>query len=112
MQDYVNFFSCSEELQVHLSHVPSVEELKKTLASRFIMTMATSPPDQPVVKMFFYAQHVRYIYELSIHLRSLICNIYYRSKCASVFLGFHFSLFPHGSDYCCSQCHVVFRAQV
>ena len=47
-----------QEYQVQLEYVPPIKEMEKALASRFIMTMASSPPDQPSIKTFFYAQHV------------------------------------------------------
>ena len=49
---------CSHEMQVHLDYVPPPKELEKALAARFIMTMASSPPDKSTIKMFFYGQHV------------------------------------------------------
>ena len=45
-------------MQLQLEYVPPPKELEKALASRFIMTMAASSPDQPVIKLFLYAQHV------------------------------------------------------
>ena len=44
--------------QVRLGYVPPPKELEKALATRFIRTMASSAPDQPVIKFFLYAQHV------------------------------------------------------
>ena len=44
--------------QVKLEYVPPPMELVRTFAARFIFTMASSPPDQHVIKMFLYAQHV------------------------------------------------------
>lgn len=49
---------CSEELHVHLDQVPSAKKLTKNLASRFIVVIASSDPDLPVIKFYFYAQHV------------------------------------------------------
>ena len=49
---------CSHEMQVHLAYVPPPKELEKALAARFIMTMASSPPDKSTIKMFFYGQNV------------------------------------------------------
>ena len=46
------------EGEVKLDYMPPPREMEKALAARFIMTMASSPPDQQVIKMFFYAQHV------------------------------------------------------
>lgn len=51
-------FSCRREGQVRLDYMPPPKELEKALAAKFIMTMASSPPDQQVIKMFLYAQHV------------------------------------------------------
>ena len=45
-------------MQVHLVYVPPPKELEKALAARFIMTMASSPPDKSTIKMFFYGQNV------------------------------------------------------
>ena len=45
-------------MHVHLEAVPPTGELVKVLSSHHIMTMASSPPDQNVIKYFFYAQHV------------------------------------------------------
>ncbi len=41
-----------------MDYVPPPVEMERTLAARFIFTMACSPPDQAVIKMFLYAQHV------------------------------------------------------
>lgn len=53
---------CSQEIQVELDYVPPPKELERALASRFVMTMASSPPNQPAIRFFFYARHVRASY--------------------------------------------------
>lgn len=54
----ISNFLCSEELHVHLDQVPSAKKLTKNLASRYIVAIASSDPDQPIIKFYFYAQHV------------------------------------------------------
>lgn len=46
----------SESLQLTLSALPSPEELEQTMTAYRISTMASSPPDQPIAKFYFYAQ--------------------------------------------------------
>lgn len=41
-----------------LNYMPPPQEFKKILSARFILTMASSPPEQQKIKMFLYAQHV------------------------------------------------------
>ncbi|XP_065890599.1 AP-4 complex subunit beta-1-like [Dysidea avara] len=48
----------SDEMKLELDAVPSPEELQQTMQLSNIITMASSPANQPVVKFFFYAQHV------------------------------------------------------
>lgn len=60
----------NHEMQLQLQYVPPLKELERALASRFVMTMATSAPDQPVVKLFFYAQNVS-----TLHLFLVEANI-------------------------------------
>ena len=55
----VSFVCIRRVGQVKLHYMPPTRELEKALAARFIMTMASSPPDQNVIRMFLYAQHVR-----------------------------------------------------
>ena len=43
---------------VQMSRLVSVSELQGRLSDRFIMTLASSPDNQPVMKMFLFAQHV------------------------------------------------------
>jgi hypothetical protein len=38
--------------EVRLDYMPPTRELEKALAARFIMTMASTPLDQQVIKMF------------------------------------------------------------
>jgi len=45
-------------MKLELDAVPSPEELQQTMQLSNIITMASSPANQPVVKFFFYAQHV------------------------------------------------------
>ena len=45
-------------MKLELDAVPSPEELQHTMQLSNIVTMASSPSNQPVVKFFFYAQHV------------------------------------------------------
>jgi AP-4 complex subunit beta-1 len=47
-----------QEVKVRLSSVPPPKALEKALAARFIMTMASSSPDQPDLTFFFFAKHV------------------------------------------------------
>ena len=49
----------SQEVKVKLNSVPPPKALEKALAARFIMTMASSSPDQPDLQFFFFAKHVR-----------------------------------------------------
>lgn len=48
----------SQEVKVRLRCVPPPKALEKALAARFIMTMASSSPDQPNLQFFFFAKHV------------------------------------------------------
>ena len=52
-------FPFRREGQVKLEYMPPPKELERALSVRFIMTMASSPPNKQHVKIFFYAQHVR-----------------------------------------------------
>ena len=56
----VNNFSyfASDEMKLELDAVPSPEELQELMQRSNIVTMASSPANQPVVKFFFYAQHI------------------------------------------------------
>ena len=75
--------SCRKEVTVHLSSVPSCKELTRLLHSQFIMTMATSSNDEPIIKMFFYAQHVCFyscICYLVVVLRRCLCVDLCRSQ--------------------------------
>ena len=55
---YVVFCLYSDEMKLELDAVPSPEEFQYTMQLSNIVTMASSPANQPVVKFFFYAQHV------------------------------------------------------
>ena len=55
---------CRKELHVCLKSVLPPGEFTKTLSSQHIMTMASSPPNQAVVKRFMYAQHVSSLHVL------------------------------------------------
>jgi len=47
--------------------VPPPKELEKALATRFILTMASSPSDKSTIKFFLYAQNVsEQIYEVNL----------------------------------------------
>eukprot|EP00118_Oscarella_pearsei_P016797 m.162889 g.162889 ORF g.162889 m.162889 type:complete len:423 (+) comp38848_c0_seq3:2974-4242(+) len=48
----------SESVELHLSVVPSPEELEQTMSDFHIVTMASSPPGQPIMKFFFYSQQI------------------------------------------------------
>ena len=52
------YHSYSNEVKLELDVVPNPEELQQTMQLSNIITMASSPANQPVVKFFFYAQHV------------------------------------------------------
>jgi AP-4 complex subunit beta-1 len=47
-----------QEVRVQLNSLPPPKALEKALAARFIMTMASSSPDQPDIHFFFFAKHV------------------------------------------------------
>ena len=57
--DCTYIFSHSQEVKVRLNSLPPPKALEKALAARFILTMASSSPDQPDIHFFFFAQHVR-----------------------------------------------------
>ena len=46
------------EGRVKLEYMPPPKEVERALGARFIMTMASSPPNKQNIKMFLYAQHV------------------------------------------------------
>jgi len=71
-------------MKLELDAVPSPEELQQTMQLSNIVTMASSPANQPVVKFFFYGQHV-----------SCYCRVF--TYCWSLIEGFNFSLFSGGS---------------
>ena len=87
MQISFHFF-VSDEMKLELDAVPSPEELQDTMQRSNIVTMASSPANQPVVKFFFYAQHVSQC--------ANGINLYFKF----LFLGFNISFLPRGSsDY-------------
>ena len=45
-------------MKLELAVVPTPDELTRTMQERSVFTMASSPPDHPVMKFYFYAQHV------------------------------------------------------
>ena len=49
---------CSHDVQVQLESVPHPRDMETALASRFVFTLASSPPDQPMLKSFLYSQNV------------------------------------------------------
>lgn len=55
--------------------VLSPKEFTEVLLSHHVRTMASSPPEQPVIKYFMYAQHVRYDIKIICHGCSLIIAI-------------------------------------
>lgn len=76
-----------KELHLCLETVPSTEEFIKTLSSQSILTMASSPPNSPVMKYFMYAQNVRICTKLLSELINLIL------------IGFYSSIFPGWSQH-------------
>ena len=52
------FIVYSVDETVQIKQVFSLAELQQKLTERFIMTLATSPDNQTVRKMFLFAQHV------------------------------------------------------
>ena len=51
-------FSCSREETIQLSSVARSKDIQHKLSKKFVSTLACSPENQPVMKMFLYAQHV------------------------------------------------------
>ena len=73
-----------------MSRQVSLSELQGRLSDRFIMTLASSPDNQPVVKMFLFAQHV----SVCRHVR--LMNSVYSTQSSSS--GVYFRLFLHGGS--------------
>lgn len=73
----------SDEMKLELDAVPNPEELQQTMQLSNIVTMASSPANQPVVKFFFYAQHVStfhyFLVEAQITVASSIIGV--KMKC-------------------------------
>jgi len=64
----------SDEMKLELDAVPSPEELQQTMQLSNIVTMASSPANHPVVKFFFYAQHVSCDLYCLIGVHSVSCR--------------------------------------
>ena len=55
------FYSSSFPEALKLKHVYSMKEVQDGLAEHSVMTLASSPDNQPVMKMFLFAQEVSLI---------------------------------------------------
>ena len=64
-----------------MSRQVSLSELQGRLSDRFIMTLASSPDNQPVVKMFLFAQHVSVCRHVRLILEQCILNSILLFRC-------------------------------
>ena len=61
---------------LRLKRMCSVKEVQECLAEHSVMTLASSPDNQPVMKMFLFAQEVSLINRLCLFLVDHFCLIF------------------------------------
>ena len=81
MYHLLSVVSTSLDETVQMSRQVSLSELQGRLSDRFIMTLASSPDNQPVVKMFLFAQHVSVCRHVRLILEQCILNSILLFRC-------------------------------